>query len=62
MQDLDTWLNENSAVYDKKTLLEIYKAATTLRFGFLYMTLIAHDPKYMFFYKFEARIIPRAAQ
>ena len=62
MQDLETWLNENSAVYDKKTLLEIYKAATNPRFGFLYMNLMAHDPKDMFFYKFEARIIPRAAQ
>ena len=62
MQDLDTWLNENSAVYDKKTLLEIYKMGTTPRFGFLYMNLMAHDPKDMFFYKFEARIIPRAAQ
>ena len=59
MQDLDTWLNENSAVYDKKTLMEIYKTATTPRFGFLYMNLMAHDSKDMFFFKFEARIIPR---
>lgn len=62
MPDLDTWLNENSAVYDKKTLLEIYKTATTPRFGFLYMNLMAHDPRDMFVLKFEARIIPRAAQ
>ena len=59
MQDLDTWLNENSAVYDKKTLMAIYQTATTPRFGFLYMNLMAHDPKDMFFFKFEARIIPR---
>ena len=59
---LDAWLAENSAVYDKKTLLEIYKAATTPRFGFLCMNLMAHDPRDMFFFKFEARIIPRAAQ
>ena len=57
MQDLDTWLNENSAVYDKKTLLEIYKMATTPRFGFLYMDLMAHDPSKMFYYKFEQRIV-----
>ena len=62
MQDLDTWLNENSAVYDKKTLLAIYQTATTPRFGFLYMNLMAHDPKDMFFFKFEAKIIPRATQ
>ena len=62
MQDLETWLNENSAVYDKKTLLAIYQRATQTRFGFLFMNLMAHDSKDMFFYKFEARIIPRAAQ
>ena len=45
MQDLDTWLSENSAVYDKKTLMKMYKAATTPRFGFLYMNLMAHDPE-----------------
>ena len=62
MQDLEVWLNENSAVYDKKTLTAIYKAATTPRFGFLYMNLMASDPKDMFFFKFEARILPRAVQ
>ena len=39
-------------------LLEIYKIATTPRFGFLYMNLTAHDSKDMFFFKFEARIVP----
>ena len=59
MQDLETWLNENSAVYDKQTLLKIYKAATTPQFGFLYMNLMAHDVRDMFFFKFESRIVPR---
>ena len=59
MQDLDTWLNENSAVYDKPTLLKIYKAATTPQFGFLYINLMAHDARDMFFFKFESRIVPR---
>ena len=57
MQDLDTWLAENSAVYDKKTPVKIFQAATTPRFGFLYMNLMAHDPRDMFFYKFEKRIV-----
>ena len=60
MQDLETRLNENSAVYDKRTLLEIYKAANTPQFGFLNMNLMAHDPRDMFFYKFESRVVPRA--
>jgi len=57
MQDLDTWLNENSAVYDKKTLKRIYDVATSPRFGFLYMNLMEHDPSKMFFFKFEKRIV-----
>ena len=57
MQDLDTWLGENSAVYDKKTLMKIYQAATTPRFGCLYMNLMAHDPREMFYYKFEHIIV-----
>jgi len=57
MQDLDTWLNENSAVYDKKTLMKIYQTATTPRFGFLYMDLMQHDPSKMFMFKFEKRIV-----
>jgi hypothetical protein len=61
MQDLDTWLNENSAVYDKKTLMKIYQAATTPRFGFLYMNLMAHDPRDMFFFKFERRIVVKSS-
>ena len=61
LQDLDTWLHENSAVYDKATLMKIYKAATTPKYGFLYMNLMAHDPRDMFFYKFQSRIIPQNA-
>ena len=57
MQDLEVWLNENSAVYDKKTLHRIYTAATTPRFGFLYMSLVEHDPSKMFFFRFERRIV-----
>ena len=57
MQDLDTWLSESSAIHDKKTLMKIYKAATDPRFGFLYINLMAHDPRDMFFFKFEKRII-----
>ena len=57
MQNLETWLNENSAVYDKQTLLKIYKAATTPRFGFLYMNLMAHNLNELFFFKFETRIV-----
>ena len=58
-QCLEVWLNENSAIYDKKTLLSLYRTATEPRFGFLYMNLMEHDPTKMFYYKFEARLVPR---
>ena len=60
-QCLEVWLNENSAIYDKKTLLALYRTATEPKFGFLYMNLMEHDPGKMFYYKFEARLVPRAS-
>ena len=61
LQCLEVWLNENSAIYDKKTLLALYRSATEPKYGFLYMNLMEHDPAKMFFffYKFEARLVPR---
>ena len=56
MQDLETWLNENSAVYPKKTLLKIYEACTSQPFGFLYMDATATLPEDMFFYKLSGKI------
>ena len=38
-KDLETFLEEVSAVYDKKTLLALYNAATEEPFGFLYVKL-----------------------
>ena len=60
-QCLEVWLGENSAIYDKKTLLALYRTATEPKFGFLYMNLMEHDPQKMFYYKFEARLVPRAS-
>ena len=40
-KDLDTFIDEVSAVYDKKTLLAMYKAATEEPFSFLYVKLTA---------------------
>ena len=47
-KDLESFLEELSALYDKKTLLRLYQHATEMPFSFLYVKLTAHDKKDMF--------------
>ena len=47
-KDLESFLEELSALYDKKTLLKLYQYATSEPFSFLYVKLTAHDKKDMF--------------
>ncbi len=56
--DLESLLEELSALYDKKTLLEIYNTATTEPYSFLYINLMAKNKEDMFFLRFEKRLIP----
>ena len=59
-QDLDTLIDEFSALVEsKKVLLELYRRATSERFGFLYIDLTAHDVNEMFFSKFSTHLIPK---
>ena len=44
-QDLAMFLEEVSAIVDKKSLLQMYKSATDLDFGFLFVKLNARDKK-----------------
>jgi hypothetical protein len=57
-QDLQIWLDENSAIYDKKTLLKMYHMCVDKPFGFMYINLSVQDRGEMFWYKFEARLVP----
>ena len=50
-RDLETFIEEVSAVADKKTLLELYNTATAEPFSFLYVNLVAKNKNDMFFYK-----------
>jgi len=54
-QELDTVMTENSAVLDKKLLLEIYKKATEEKYNFLYIDLAAKNINEMFYYNFTHR-------
>jgi hypothetical protein len=55
-KDLDTFIDEVSAVYDKKTLLAMYKAATEEPFSFLYVKLTAKKKEDMFFKRFTHKL------
>ena len=55
---LDNVLYELSALYPKKTLVQLYEAATREPYGFLYVNLIARDKLEMFYRCFETRLVP----
>ena len=49
MKDLDTFIDEVSAVLDKKTLLELCNIATSEPYSFLYVKLTAKGRNEMFY-------------
>ena len=57
MKDLDTCIDEVSAVLDKKTLLELYNIATAEPYSCLYVKLTAKDRKEMFYQTFTKRFM-----
>ena len=57
VKDLITFLDEFSAMVDKKTLMEIYKLATDQKYNFLFINLLAADADHMFYWNLDKRII-----
>ena len=55
-RDLETFIEEVSAITDKKTLLEIYNLATAEPYSFLYVNLRAKKNNEMFYIRFDKRI------
>jgi hypothetical protein len=55
-KDLDTFIDEVSAVYNKKTLLALYNAATEEPFSFLYVKLTAKNKEDMFYKRFSHKL------
>ena len=55
-KDLETFIDEVSAVYDKKTLLQLYNTATSEPHSFLYVKLTAKKKDDMFYMKFDRRL------
>ena len=60
MQDLETFLDEASALVPKRTLLEMYHLATDQPHSFLFVDLLAHRISEMFYVNFGHRLIPPA--
>ena len=56
-KDLDTFVEEVSAVYDKKTLLALYNAATEEPFSFLYVKLTSKSKDDMFYKRFDHTLV-----
>ena len=50
-------VEELSALYDKKTLHELYNIATHEPHSFLYINLMAKSKKDMFYVRFEHKLI-----
>ena len=56
--DLESIVEELSAIYDKKTLLQIYHEAVSEEYSFLYVNLMQKDKRKMFLQRFERYLIP----
>ena len=55
-KDLETFIEEVSAVYDKKGLLALYNAATEEPFSFLYVKLTSKSKDDMFYKRFDHKL------
>lgn len=56
--DLEAWVEEVSAIYDKQTLLQLYQIATAEPYSFLFINLMAKNKNEMFYLRFDKKLIP----
>ena len=54
---METFIEEVSALYDKKTLLELYNTATSEPYSFLYVNLRAKHKEEMFYVNFDRALM-----
>ena len=55
-KDLESFVEELSALYAKKTLLKLYEYATNTPYSFLYAKLVAKTKDAMFFMNLNKRL------
>ena len=56
-KDIECYLDELSALYDKKTLLDVYNQATSQPYSFLYVKLTAPKKEDLFYQNLIKQII-----
>jgi hypothetical protein len=56
-RDLESLVDELSALYEKKTLLQLYNIATSEPHSFLYINLVAHKKEDMFYMNYNKKLI-----
>ena len=54
--DLDAWVEDVSAIADKKTLLQLYNIATSEPYSFLFIKLNAKKLNDMFYIRYEKKL------
>ena len=57
---METLCEELSGVYDKKTLMDMYKEATSEPYSFMFIRLDAKTRDMMFYLRFEHRLAPES--
>ena len=57
-KEVETLCEELSGVYDKNTLMELYREATAEPFSFMFVRLDAKTRDTMFYLRFESRLVP----
>ena len=57
-KEVETLCEELSGVYDKDTLLQLYRTATADPYSFMFVRLDAKTRDTMFYLRFESRLVP----
>ena len=59
-KEVETLCEELSGVYDKNTLMDMYRVATEEPYSFMFVRLDAKTRRDMFWLRFEARLVPES--
>jgi hypothetical protein len=57
-KEVETLCEELSGIYDKNTLMDMYREATAEPYSFMFVRLDAKTRETMFFLRFEAALVP----
>jgi len=59
--DMEAWLDEMAAIYDKDVLLQLYHLCTDKPYGFLYIKVNAKKREDMFYDSLQSKLMPKEA-